>query len=82
MGSDDYFTLFPSVRSRAFARSESGSPSRSRSRRQSSLTGSSANSRSASFEQTSSPLAEAVESLSVKEENDEEKGEEVVRRGS
>lgn len=82
VGSDDYFTLFPSVRSKAFARSESGSPTRSRSRRQSSMAGSASASRSASSEQTSSPLAEAVESSSVKEGDEEAKGEEVVRRGS
>ncbi|KAM0718914.1 hypothetical protein Q7P37_005986 [Cladosporium fusiforme] len=79
VGSDDYFTLFPSRCSRSFARSGSSSPTRSRSNRSQSSTNSSS-SRSASSDQAYSPLAKGVESLSVQNDASQEKA--VARRGS
>lgn len=80
VASDDYFTLFPNIRSRASGRSDSSSPTRSRSFRRQSSAASSV-SRSRSLQQACSPLAESVESSS---ENADEscESEEVQRRGT
>lgn len=81
VGSDDYFTLFPSQRSRAFARSDSSSSSRSMSGRRKN-SGTSSSSRSASLEQTCSPLAENVENASAQSDGSQGEEGEVARRGS